>query len=186
MKSLWNQFRMDRAAVAISLICILALYRILPHPDNFTPVGSLALFGGYIWGRSSRWAYVIPLVALFISDLILGLHTTMFFVYAAVVMGVLVGSLLQKRISVLLIGATSLVNSIVFFVVSNFGVWAAQNMYPKTASGLGECFIAALPFFRQTLTSDLIFTLAVFGIFSILFQREKKSTSEASSLKTAP
>lgn len=150
-----------------------AAARLLPHPPNFTPVGAMALFGGATFA-SRKAAFAVPLAALFLSDLVLGLvrygaavFVSMPFVYGSFMLTVCLGLLVRCRRSPLTIGAAALANSVLFFAVSNFGVWLQGNLYPKTLEGLAACYVAAIPFFRNTLAGDVLFTVVLFGGFAL-------------------
>jgi hypothetical protein len=142
------------------------------HLLNFTPLAAALLYFGARQPRSRIW---IPVTLLAISDLLLNFHygykfTADFFVtiawYAAIP---LVGhALLSKDAKPLRIGAASLIASVTFFLISNFMVWAVWNMYAKTLGGLLACYTAALPFFRNTVTGDLLFSAAFFGVAYLL------------------
>ncbi len=163
-----------RFAVITAIVLTLALSRLLPHPLNFSPVAALALFGGARY--SNRWAaYLIPLAALWVSDIFLNyaffgsfvpFYLGAVFTYAALALIVLLGSLALKKLSVKNLLLTSLSASVLFFVVSNFGVWISGMMYPLTSQGLVACYSAAIPFFRNTLTGDLVYTFAIFYAFA--------------------
>lgn len=142
---------------------------IASHPDNFIPIFSCILFFGA--ARPKR-EFPIPLFALVGVDIFLTLHkyaypldsshvVTWMWYLAVILLG---GALLRDSKSVPFAIGTSLAASVSFFLASNFAVWAAWNMYPKTWSGLGACYVAALPFFRNALTSETIFSLVIFGI----------------------
>lgn len=153
---------------ALSLLCLLALaafWRVLPHPDNMTPVMAVALFGGLLL-RNTALRFLVPLGALFLSDLVLGLHATMPFVYVAMLVPVLIAPALRGRGAAAFAGA-SLVNSLSFFLITNLGVWAVTGMYAPTLAGLAECFLMALPFLWKTVAGDLFFTLAFLALFSL-------------------
>ncbi|HWR36502.1 MAG TPA: DUF6580 family putative transport protein [Clostridia bacterium] len=142
--------------------------RFLPHPLSFTPVAASLLFFGARMPRKHAW---IPLAMLAASDVILTKvmygypltadHVLTWAWYAAI-LGL--GSLLANNGSALRIAGASLTASISFFVVSNFAVWMVWDMYPKTLSGLMTSYVAAVPYFRNTLASDLLFTAVVFSI----------------------
>lgn len=151
-----------------SAIVIAAAMRLVPHPPNFTPIGAMALFGGAYFGRN--WlAFVAPLGALALSDAALGgFYAGMNFVYLSVALIVLIGWAVQGRRSVLRVGAAALASSVLFFLVTNFSVWAFSGMYPHTAKGLAGCYIAALPFFQNTVAGDLFFSGLLFGGFALL------------------
>jgi hypothetical protein len=155
--------------------------RFLPHAGsfNFTPVAASLLFFGARMPRKQAW---IP-VALFATSDILISHFVYGYPlsasdlvtwawYAAIV---LLGSLLASNASPLRVVSASLLASVSFFAVSNFAVWAVWNMYPKTLAGLAECYTMAVPFFRNTAASDLLFSGAVFGVAALLPQLARKA-----------
>jgi hypothetical protein len=92
---------------------------------------------------------------------------------------VLLGGLLAKNSSALRVGAASLAASVSFFVVSNFAVWAVWNMYPKNLGGLMACYVAAVPFFRNAMVSDLFFAAAFFGIGYLVSHRQEAGITVA-------
>ncbi len=149
---------------ASSLILIAALSRVFPHPPNFSPVATIALFGGIYLKGWHRFA--IPFAAMVFSDIILGYHTTIAFVYGSFALTVLLGTWLQHRNSLLNIGIATVTSSVLFFIITNFGVWATQQVtYPPTFDGLVQCYIAAIPFFRNTLIGDLVYVGLLVGIY---------------------
>lgn len=168
-----------------------AAMRLIPHPPNFTPIAAMALFGGAYFA-SKRTAFLVPLVAMYLSDLFLGFfiydfgwfHGFMPFVYGSFAMTVCLGLLIRRRCSPLRIGAAALTGSVLFFVVNNFGVWVVGTFYPKTVGGLVTCYVSAIPFFRNTLAGDFAFTALLFGGFALAERwipilREKRQLSPA-------
>ena len=157
--------------------------RFLPMPFSFAPVAAALLYFGARMPRKQMW---IPVVALAASGVYLSRSTYGYPVtadllvtwawYAAIV---LLGGLLAKNASVLRIGAASLTASVSFFLLSNFAVWAVWNMYPKTTSGLAICYVAGLPFFRNTVVSDLFFSAAFFGIGYLVSHRQEQAVTLA-------
>jgi len=152
--------------IVLAIIGVAALFRFLPHPPNFVPLTAIALFAGaYITDK--RLAFLIPIGAMFISDAIIGFHNTMLFVYASLIAMVGIGMLLQNRKRVAPIAIAAISGSILFFIVTNFGVWAMGTMYPKTIEGLISCYVAAIPFFRNALAGDIIYVTLLFGSFAL-------------------
>jgi hypothetical protein len=149
------------------LIVAAAASRLLPHPPNVTPVAAMALFGGAAF-VDLRLALLVPLGAMVLSDLVLGLHGTLPFVYGALAATALIGRLVRRRRRPAALVAASLTASTLFFLVTNFGVWLVGGLYPKTAAGLAAAYVAGLPFFRNTLLGDLAFTVLLFGGFALL------------------
>ena len=156
-----------RFAVLGSLIFAAAAFRLLPHPPNVNPIAALALFGGASFS-DNRLAFLVPLAALFSSDLVIGLYSHMEFVYASFAAIVGIGLLLRGRHNAIAIGSAAVASSVLFFVVTNFGTWATGSLYPHTIAGLSACYLAGIPFFQNTLAGDLFFTALLFGGFALL------------------
>jgi hypothetical protein len=143
-----------------------AFMRLLPHPWNFTPVAAMALFAGAHFQKNAT-ALLVPLGALLLSDLFLGFHSTMVFVYGAFALTVLLGTLLRSKVTSLSVLSMTLVSAVMFFVVTNMGVWLVGGLYEKTMTGLAQCFVAAIPFFRMTLVGDVFYAAVLFGSFAV-------------------
>lgn len=154
--------------LAVSLMIFAAAFvRLIPHPPNFAPIAAMALFGGAYFNK--KWAaFLVPVAAMFITDLILGFHSTMWAVYLSFAIIVLIGMLMirQKKISNIFFASVS--SSVVFFIITNFGAWISSPFYEKTGSGLAACYTAAIPFFHQTLLSDLFFVAILFGAYHLI------------------
>lgn len=159
-----------RFLALISIILLAAASRLIPHPPNVTPLTAVALFGGAYFS-DRRLAFLVPLTALFLSDLILGFYHHMEVVYLSFALIVAIGLWLQKHRTVFPIACAALASSVLFFVLTNFGVWAFDALYPKTLEGLMACYVAAIPFFRNTLLGDLSYTVVLFGGFALLERR---------------
>ncbi len=154
--------------IIICLIIVLAvLSRFLPFPPNVAPVAAIALFGGAYFS-DKRLALFIPLGVMLLSDLLIGLHSTLLFVYAAFALIVGIGILLGKKISPLRIAGASVAGSVLFYVITNFGVWLLAPYYPLTIEGLIASYTMAIPFFHYTLLGDLFYTTAVFGSYELI------------------
>jgi hypothetical protein len=163
------------------MIVLAALSRLLPHPPNFSPVEAIALFGGAYF--SNRWAAVwVPLVAMFLSDLALGvmnggiywsyfLSAGYLLVYACIALSAVLGFGLRGRVNVARVGAYSIIGSLLFFVVTNFGAWLGSPMYPQSAAGLAAAYVAGIPFFQYTLLGTLFYSTLLFGSFAWLRSR---------------
>lgn len=173
---------MSRPRFVVLLVMILAAAasRLIPHPPNVASITAVALFGG-AYLTDKRLAFVAPLAALFVSDLILGFYSHMEIVYGSFALVVCIGFWIQNNRSALRIAGAALASSILFFVLTNFGVWAFGSLYPKTAAGLLACYVAAIPFFQNTLAGDALYTTVLFGgfalaekLFPILRERDLK------------
>ncbi|HEY6661753.1 MAG TPA: DUF6580 family putative transport protein [Sphingomicrobium sp.] len=157
-----------RLFALLSAIVVAAALRLVPHPPNFTPIGAMALFSGAYLGRRGAVALAAPLGALLLSDLVLGFYRGMPTVYFSVALIVLIGALALKRVSPLRIGGAAIVNSVLFFVITNFGMWLSSGFYPRTLAGLEACYVAAIPFFQNTVAGDLFYSALLFGGFALL------------------
>ena len=152
----------------ISVISFAVLSRFLPHPPNFTPVAAIALLS--CKGFNNRWiAIIIPMIIMFISDLVLGLHGSIPFVYGAFILISLFGSFVKK----INIGVV-LSSSVIFFLVRNFGVWFLY--YPSTFTDLVTCYTLAIPFFLNTILGDLFFSALMIYSFYYMQKRQIIST----------
>nr|WP_295374654.1 DUF6580 family putative transport protein [uncultured Sphingosinicella sp.] len=155
-----------RVVVLVTAIFLAAIFRLVPHPPNFSPIAAMALFSGAYLPRRGL-AFVAPMGAMLVSDAVLGFHGEMLVVYASVAMIVAMGFLLSAKRSAGRIVVAALASSVLFYLVTNFGVWASGDMYPKTAGGLAACYAAAIPFFQNSLIGDLVFTGLLFGGFAV-------------------
>ncbi len=152
-------------AVAI-LIALAALSRLIPHAHNFTACGALALFAGAKL-NDRRLAYLLPFSALLISDLILGFHTTLLPVYACFGFIVWLGSRLSKNTSFRKTVLYSLTGSVVFFLITNLPIWYG-GYYPLDLHGLLTSYAAGIPFFRNQIIGDLVYTGLLFGSYAFV------------------
>jgi len=160
-------------------VLIAIIMRVIPHPWNVTPIGAMFLFSGATFKRRLD-SLLVPLAALIISDyaVIHILYGGRFswinpYTWTGFLLVGLIGWILRNRISYTSIIAGSLAGSVVFFLVSNFGVWMGGKLYPMTSSGLAACYIAGLPFFRNTVIGDLVFAGVMFGSYQLITHRHE-------------
>lgn len=163
--------------IILTLIVMAIFSRLVPHLPNMTALGAAALLAGA--SLKPRWvALVVPVVALLVSDWILGFYSGLWATYSAWILIVLGASFILpedhgvnkntaaknwgRR------GVAALFASVVFFIVSNFGVWAAGGLYPQTIRGLLDCYILAIPFAGTQIVGDLFFTVVLFGAADLL------------------
>lgn len=159
--------------LALLLVILGVVCRVTPHPWNFVPVGAIALFAGATFANR-RAAILLPLVMLFAGDTALelltgqGYHSLMPVVYVTYALIAILGWLLrERRGSPLVIAGGATAGAILFFLTTNFAVWAVGDLYPHTFAGLVTCFVAAVPFFERTLMSDLLFSAIFFGVYAL-------------------
>ena len=144
--------------ILVSFVLIAALTRLIPHPPNFAPITAMSLFAGAYFTRK-HLAYLVPTLAMLISDLFLGFYTISIFVYLSFALITWLGQQKNKVTPKLV-----LLGSISFFIISNFGVWLLY--YPKTIEGLTACFTLAIPFFATSLLGDIIYSIVLVYGFS--------------------
>ena len=154
----------------ISLIFILALSRLIPHPYNFTPVLAVGIFSGFYF-KQIYLSFFVVIFSMFIGDLFLGFHSTMFFTYISLVVAVLIGFYI-KRFSFTEILFSGLVSSFGFFIITNFGAWLTLEMYEKNLTGLLQSYVLAIPFFHNTLISTLIYLVVLKLLFNFIVKKK--------------
>jgi hypothetical protein len=151
-----------RTILIVGMILFAAILRIVPHPWNLAPVGAMALFSGAVV-RNRVMAFVFPLLAMLAGDLFVGFHILMPVVYVSFVISTALGFWVRERRSAARVGGVVLLGAIQFFLITNFGVWAFSNFYPKTFAGLMACYAAGVPFFWNTLAGDVCYSALLFG-----------------------
>lgn len=157
---------MTRYVFTFTLILAAALSRLLPHPDNFTPICAMALFGGAYLDK--KHTFIVPLAAMLISDYFIGFYKGIEWVYGSLIIVGFLGLWLRKNQGVLPVLGATLAGSVIFFILTNFGVWVSFAVtYPHTVAGLAQCYGAAIPFFRNSLTGDLVYVTALFGAYQL-------------------
>ena len=168
----------------LSLAALAVLYRVIPHTSNVTPFAALALLAVSQGFRvMSGWALFLPILVLLVSDLFLGFYPGVEFVYGGHLLAALMGLLLTRWSMPRFVGAVG-GSALIFFAVSNLGVWLMTPLYAKTWSGLVECYVAALPFLKMSLLGDFVFASLVFGAYRLggLAAASKERVCEDSSL----
>ena len=171
---------MNKRFLAVAgILIVAALTRLFPHPMNFAPLGAMSLFGAaYI--KDKKFAFILPMLAYYISDLVINnvvyasyyngftLFTPGFgWVYGSIFAIVLIGFFLLKKVTPLRAIGGGLAASVVFFLISNFGVWLSDPDYPLTFSGLMLCYDMAIPFFKNTIMGDFAYVAVMFGSFEL-------------------
>ena len=160
----------------ISLILILAFARLIPHPPNFTPIIAVAIMSGYFF-KNINLSFLTLVVAMLIGDLFIGFYENMIFVYASLLLITFVFYKISNKINFKSLFIYGFVGSLIFFIISNFGVWALGSpgvydiVYEKNLNGLVECYILAIPFFGNTFLSTVIFAYPAIFIYKSLAAR---------------
>ena len=157
----------------ISLILILALARLIPHPPNFTPIIAVAILSGYFF-KNIYLSFATLLIAMLLADAFIGFYENIFFVYLSLLLIAFIFYKISKKINFKNLFIYGFIGSLIFFIVSNFGVWALGSpgvhdiAYEKNLNGLVECYILAIPFFGNTFLSTVIFAYPAIFIYKLL------------------
>jgi len=173
------------------MVLIAGMSRLLPHAWNFTPVEAMALFGGAYFARRSL-AILVPLAGVVLSDIAMAINTgglyadyffgpSFFAVYAAIALSAVLGFALRGRVGVLRVAGAGLAGSLLFFLLTNFAVWATATdvaAYPACTTGLIECYVAGIPFIRGTLLGTAVWSLILFGGYELLRRRYPLLTAQ--------
>ncbi|MFA6047626.1 MAG: DUF6580 family putative transport protein [Parcubacteria group bacterium] len=160
--------------VAVAILIIVGIsYRLFPHPPNFAPVAAISLFSGFYF---RRYFILIPIVIMLISDAFIGFYDwkLMAVVYSSFLLVSLIGIIMRKNKSVVALLGCSLAGSFLFFILTNFAVWAFAPWYSHNTRGLYECYLMAVPFFKNTILGDLFYSSVIFGVYEVLARPKEK------------
>ena len=170
----------------LGLILIAAFARIIPHYPNFTPLCSIALFGSKYF-RNGYLAFLIPLVALWFSDIIINnfilsqyfdgftlFYSGFYWQYGSFLLIALLGRKTLNNLSFLKLLGVSISSSLLFFIISNFGVWVSSSIYSKNILGLIACYTAAIPFYFGTFSGSVFYSFFLFGSYELLSKNISK------------
>ncbi len=149
--------------------------RLVPHLPNFVPVVAIAIFAGAYLNK--RTAVILPLAIMVLSDLIIGLHDVILYTWGSFLIIGIINTWMRNRVSVRNVFLSTVFSSLIFFVITNFGVWL--TWYPHTAQGLTDCYVKAIPFFRNSLLGNFAYVLVFFGSYEFA-----KKVLEKTELKT--
>lgn len=176
MRIIRNKKVFNRYLLPVCLILVLSFSRLIPHPWNFTPILALGIFSGFYF-RQFLLSFFIVVFAMFLGDLYLGFHNTMFFTYISLSLAVLIG-LYIKRFNFKEIFFSGFMSSVCFYLITNFGAWITLPMYSKDLSGLINSYVLAVPFFHNTLISTFFYLI----LLKLLFEfAARKNIIKASS-----
>lgn len=160
--------------LAAAIIILAAASRLVKHPFNFTPIVALSIFAGYY--LKSKWGAVLPLAAMLLSDYFIGFYDwqVMASVYVSILLAFIIGKFVSAK-KWYYIPFSAVASSVLFFLITNFAVWAFFDWYPHTWQGLFNCFTLALPFFRNSLAGDVVYSGLFFGLYNaVLVIAERK------------
>ena len=155
----------------VVIILSLSITRLIPHPWNFTPMLAAGIFSGFYFKQFYLSLFIV-ILSMFIGDLFLGFHSTMFFTYISLAIAVGLGFFIKYfKISEILF--SGILSSVCFFIVTNFGAWATLEIYEKSLAGLINSYIMAIPFFHNTLLSTLLYLVVLKIIFESILNRKR-------------
>ena len=157
----------------IILILILAMSRLIPHPPNFTPVISVAIMSGYLF-RNIYLSFVVLITSMILADAFIGFYENMLFVYLSLLLIAYIFYKIAGKINLKNLYIYGFFGSVIFYLISNFGVWYFGNLYEKNFNGLIECYFLAIPFFKNTVLSTIFFTYITF-VLDHFFKRKMLS-----------
>ena len=157
----------------IILILILAMSRLIPHPPNFTPVISVAIMSGYLF-RNIYLSFVVLITSMILADAFIGFYENMLFVYLSLLLIAYIFYKISGKINLKNLFIYGFFGSVIFYLISNFGVWYFGNLYEKNFNGLIECYFLAIPFFKNTILSTIFFTYITF-VLDHFFKRKMLS-----------
>ena len=155
------QITLKKEIFPISLILILAFARLIPHPPNFTPIIAVAIMSSYFF-RNILLSCTVIIISMLLADIFIGFYKNIFFVYLSLLLITYIFSHINRKIKLKNLFIFGLLGSIIFFILSNFGVWILSEMYEKNLNGLINCYLLAVPFFVNTLLSTIIFSYTAF------------------------
>jgi hypothetical protein len=162
----------------LGIVLAVSLYRVIPHAPNFTPVLAVALFSGAHFS-DRRTAILVSLLGMLLADFFLGFHPTIVFVYVSILMIVILGGFLKTRKAMPVVLLATVMASLLFFVLTNFGAWLSlPAFYSRDLDGLLAAYIAAIPFYQNTLLSSLLFSALLFGGFRLIEQFHPRLVSD--------
>ena len=154
----------------IVIILSLSLTRLIPHPWNFTPMLAVGIFSGFYFKQFYLSLFIV-ILSMFIGDLYLGFHSTMFFTYISLAVAVIIG-LYIKHFKFTEILFSGLASSVSFFIITNFGAWLTLEMYEKNFAGLLQSYVFAIPFFHNTLISTFLYLILLKLLFDFIIRKK--------------
>lgn len=152
----------------VMLITLGMITRFVPHPGNFTAVGAVALLAGAAFPK--KWGVVIPVVIMIVSDLMIGFHSLVLFTWGSMALSGFIGWKIRSSMNMRSVVGASLFASVQFFLITNWAVWLFTPLYSKDISGLFQSYVLGLPFFRNMLIGDLVYTAVLFGLYAVAVQ----------------
>ena len=160
----------NNLVLPVVIILSLSLTRLIPHPWNFTPMLAVGIFSGFYFKQFYLSLFIV-ILSMFIGDLYLGFHSTMFFTYISLAAAVIIG-LYIKHFKFTEILFSGLASSVSFFIITNFGAWLTLEMYEKNFAGLLQSYTLAIPFFHNTLISTFLYLILLKLLFDFIIRKK--------------
>tara|TARA_B100000029_G_C16951396_1_gene732694 strand:- start:12 stop:536 length:525 start_codon:yes stop_codon:yes gene_type:complete len=160
---------LNRLILPAVIIFALSLTRIIPHPSNFTPILAVGIFAGFYF-KQFYLSFFVVIFSMFVGDLFLGFHDTMLFTYFSLGIVVLIGMYI-KNLNLKETLVSSILSSVCFFLITNFGAWITLEMYEKSFSGLLQSYVMAIPFFHNTLISTIIYLIVLKFLYDLAVKK---------------
>ena len=158
--------------LGLFLLVFGVVMRLIVHPANFTPTLALILFGAVYCNK--RYAFLLPLFLMMFTDIILGVHALILFTWGSMILVGFIGLRLRERHDWAHLAIASLSSSVLFYIITNFGVWLL-GYYPMNLTGLVDCYVMAIPFFRAMLASTFVYSFIFFGVYQLIAMRVKNT-----------
>ena len=162
---------MNYLKFSLVIFFVLAASRFIPHPPNFTPIISMAILSAYFM-KNLKHSILLILSTMLITDIFLGFYKDMFFIYISLFIITLISFKLSSKIDIKNLFLYCIFSSITFFVITNFGVWVLGDLYDNNLQGLIECYFMAIPFFKNTLISTIVFSYAAYT-FDYFYKKDR-------------
>jgi len=159
--------------IPVIMMTLLVISRMISDIPNFTATIALIMFTSYLI-RDKFQSVLVILVSQIISDLYIGIYSSMFFVYGAYVFIALLSPIIMNKLSFKSVLISSLVTPTIFYIVSNFGVWITGSTYPLSLDGLIMCYVAGIPFFDETLLSTVVFSVTIYVMMKLIVKEPEK------------
>tara|TARA_A100001015_G_scaffold317953_1_gene436333 strand:+ start:1191 stop:1721 length:531 start_codon:yes stop_codon:yes gene_type:complete len=162
----------EKVIILTTILVGASLLRFIPHPPNFTPIIAIGIISVTLFEKK-HLQFGFPLIIMIVTDFFIGFHSLIPFVYGSIILASLTGFILKQKSSIINGIGASLLSSIIFFIISNLGVWILSSTYPKNVLGLYQCYIAAIPFFHNTVASTSIIVVGILIIDKYVINRIK-------------
>ena len=152
---------LNKNIFSIGLILLLAFSRLIPHPPNFTPLITVAIMSSYFF-KNIYLSFFVILISMVLGDIFIGFYNNMFFVYLSLLLISYIFFKIIKKMNYKNLFVYALIGSLIFYLISNFGVWILGNLYDKNFNGLIECYIMAIPFLKNTIISTIFYSYLIY------------------------